>query len=77
MLADLVLIAGLLVAVAATFAWLALLLFGLGRADATRFLPRGIWLLLCLFSPVGAAVYLVFSRAWRRRPRALSIRRGE
>jgi len=69
MLADLVLIVGLLVAVVATFAWLALVVFGLSRADETRFLPRAAWVLLCLFSPVGAVVYLIVRCAWRRRPR--------
>jgi hypothetical protein len=69
MLADLVLIAGLLVAVVATFAWLALVVFGLSRAEETRFLPRAGWVLLCLFSPVGAVVYLIVRCAWRRRPR--------
>ena len=69
MLADLVLIAGLLVAVVATFAWLALVVFGLSQPAGTRFLPRPVWLLLCLFSPVGAVVYLIVRCAWRRRPR--------
>ncbi|MGH3207432.1 MAG: hypothetical protein ACRDNO_06705 [Trebonia sp.] len=73
MLADLVVIASLLVAVAATFAWLALVVSGLSRAEETRYLPRGVWVLLCLFSPVGAVVYLVVylavRGAWRRAPR--------
>jgi hypothetical protein len=68
MLADLVLIVGLLVAVVATFAWLALVVFGLSQAEE-RFLPRAGWVLLCLFSPVGAVVYLIVRCAWRRRPR--------
>jgi hypothetical protein len=58
------------VAVVATFAWLALVVFGLSRAEETRFLPRAVWVLLCLFSPVGAVVYLIVRCAWRRRPRA-------
>ena len=73
MLADLVLIAGLLVAVAATFAWLALAVFVLSRMDETRVLPRAVWLLLCLCSPVGAVIYLIVRWAWRRRP---VLRRG-
>jgi len=67
MLADLLLIAGLLVAAAATFAWLGLMVSGLSRTDGTRFLPRAVWLLLCLFSPVGAVIYLIAHWAWVRR----------
>ena len=70
MLADLVLIAGLLVAAAATLAWLAMAVFGLSQSAGTRFLPRPVWLLFCLFSPVGAVVYLIVRCACRRRPRA-------
>jgi hypothetical protein len=70
MLADLVLLAGLPVAVVATLAWLALAVFGLSRAAETRFLSGGVWLLLCVFSPVGAVVYLIVRGAWRHRPRA-------
>jgi len=79
-LADLLLIAGLLAAAAATLAWLALALSGPSRTDGTSFLPRAVWLLLCLFSPVGAVIYLVAHWAWRRRRRArgvaLIFRRG-
>jgi hypothetical protein len=66
--ADLVLIGGLLAAAAATLGWLALLAALLGRAEAVRFPPRGAWVLLCVFSPVGAVVYLAADWAWRRRP---------
>lgn len=69
MLADLVVVAGLLAVAAATFAWLALVVFGLSRGDQARSLPPGVWVLLCLFSPAGAVVYLVVSLAWRHRPR--------
>jgi hypothetical protein len=75
MLADLVLIAGLLVAAAGTLAWLALVVFGLSQPAGTRFLPRPVWLLLCLFSPVGAVVYLTVGGAWRHRPH-VPVRRG-
>ena len=73
MLADLALIAGLLAAVAATLAWLALVVSGLSRTGETRVFPWVAWLLLCLFSPVGAVGYLIARWAWRRRP---VLRRG-
>lgn len=68
MIADFVLIAGLLAALAATLAWLVMIATGLRQADDMRFLPRGAWMLLCIFSPVVAVIYLIACLAWRHRP---------
>jgi membrane protein implicated in regulation of membrane protease activity len=67
MLADLVFVAGLVVAVG----WMALWVIELSRADEVRLLPRWAWALLCVFCiPAGVIAYLIVGRRWsHRRPR--------
>lgn len=47
-------------------AWIALVVYGLSHADEVRFLPRGVWVLLCVLSPVIAAACLAASVLWSR-----------
>jgi hypothetical protein len=65
MLADLVLVLGVLAAVG----WIALWAAELSRAPEVRFLPRTAWAVLCMFCiPAGAVAYLIAGRVWRHPP---------
>jgi hypothetical protein len=75
MLADLVVITGLAAALAATVGWMALMAAGLSRADESRFPPQWAWVLLCVFSPLGAVSYLIASQAWGAGPGFARFRR--
>jgi len=66
MLADLVAAAGVVAALIVAAGWVALVTAGLRRADEVRFMPQGVWVLLCVFSPVTALAWLAGSRLWSR-----------
>jgi hypothetical protein len=61
MLADLVFVAGVVVAAC----WVALWVTELSRAPRVRLLPRWAWALLCVLCvPAGALAYLAVGRVW-------------
>jgi hypothetical protein len=67
MLADLVLILGVIAAVALITCWEVFLLTDLAKAERVRFLPRWLWAVVCLFQiPLGGLAYLAFGRVWKR-----------
>lgn len=78
MSADLIFLAGLPAAACVAAGWVALVVFGLNRADEARFLPRPAWILLCVFSPAAAIACLAAAWAWdhRHRRRGAAIRLG-
>jgi hypothetical protein len=67
MLADVVLILGVIAAVALIGGWEVFLLTDLAKAERVRFLPRWLWAFACLFQiPLGGLAYLAFGRVWNR-----------
>jgi Phospholipase_D-nuclease N-terminal len=71
MLADLVLVAGLIAAVALIAGWEFFLLSDLASADRVRVLPRWAWAVACLAQiPLGGLAYLAFGKVRRRRTAA-------
>jgi hypothetical protein len=70
-IADVVLVAGLLVAIALIVGWEFFLLRDLATAERVRFLPRGLWAFICLTQiPLGGIAYLLIGHVWPRRHRA-------
>ena len=68
MLADVVLVIGLLAAIALIVGWEYFLLRDLATADRVRFIPRGLWAFICLIQiPLGGIAYLLIGRVWARR----------
>ena len=69
MLADTVLVAGVVLAVGLLASWEFLLLNDLAHAQRVRFLPRWAWAVLCLAQiPLGGIAYLLAGRVWQRHP---------
>jgi hypothetical protein len=68
MVADVVLVAGLLAAIALIVGWEFFLLRDLATAVRVRFLPRGLWAFICLIQiPLGGIAYLLIGHVWTRR----------
>jgi hypothetical protein len=68
MLADLVLVVGVIAAVALIAGWEFYLLSDLAAAERVRLLPRWAWVAACLLQiPLGGIAYLAIGKVWHRR----------